>query len=77
MGWMVGVDYSVEGWKRVVVEATGAEGVHVVFDTVGPGRGGSRRVRHGERLFVVGFAGRDGVIEKIAMYASRRGWFGT
>jgi len=67
VGADVVVDYSVEGWEKAVLEASGGEGVDVVFGTVGLVGESLRCLRHGGRVLVVGFAGSDGVIEKVAM----------
>ena len=61
------VDYSVEGWEKAVVVASGGEGVDVVFDTVGLVGKSLRCLKHGGRVLVVGFAGSYGGVEKVAM----------
>ncbi|KAI9815985.1 MAG: hypothetical protein M1827_001977 [Pycnora praestabilis] len=63
----VAVDYSVEGWERKVLDATGGEGVNVVFDPVGLVEKSLRCLKFGGRLLVVGFAGTEKRIEKVAM----------
>ncbi|KAI9876383.1 MAG: hypothetical protein M1830_006642 [Pleopsidium flavum] len=61
------VDYSVDGWEKIVVGATKGEGVDVVFDSVGLVGKSLRCLKHGGRVLVVGFAGSEGGIEKVAM----------
>lgn len=59
------VDYREEGWEERVREAAGGEGVHVVFDGIGAVESGVKCLRYRGRLVVVGFAARDGDVEKI------------
>lgn len=60
------VDYSVAGWEGKVLEATGGLGVDVTFDSVGMVEQSIRCSNYGARILVVGFAGREGNLEKIA-----------
>jgi len=61
------VDYSVDGWEKVVVEASGGEGVDLAFDSVGLVGKSVRCLKYGGRVLVVGFAGSEGGVEKIAV----------
>lgn len=60
-------DYSREDWWDRVMEATGGQGVDVVFDPVGLIERSLKCTAHRGRMLVVGFAGLDGQMEKIAM----------
>lgn len=67
LGAEVVVDYSVPGWEQQVLAATpGGEGVDLTFDPVGLVEPSIRCSRYGGRIVVVGFAGREGDLEKIA-----------
>ncbi|TVY68837.1 Quinone oxidoreductase-like protein, partial [Lachnellula suecica] len=62
------VDYEGHGeWWKEVLQLTGGRGVDVVYDTVGLVEVSLKCLRHGGRVLVVGFAGREGNLEKIAM----------
>ncbi len=61
------VDYSGEGWEKMVVEMAGGEGVDVVYDTVGLVLGSIRCVKFGGKIVIAGFAGREGKIEQLPM----------
>ncbi|KFY79337.1 hypothetical protein V499_01671 [Pseudogymnoascus sp. VKM F-103] len=61
------VNYSDEGWEKRVLEATNGEGVDVVYDPVGLVDQSLRCLKHGGRILLIGFAGREGNMEKIAM----------
>lgn len=61
------VDYSVDGWEKEVVRLAGGEGVDVVYDTVGLVLSSIRCVKFGGSIVIAGFAGREGVMEKVAM----------
>lgn len=64
------VSYGREGWEKEVLEIAkreGKEGVDVVYDTVGLVLSSIRCVRFGGTVVIAGFAGRKGVMEKVAM----------
>lgn len=60
-------DYSHDDWWKQVLEATDGQGVNVVFDPVGLVDLSLKCIAHRGRVLVVGFAGREGQMEKIAM----------
>lgn len=60
-------DYSQDDWYERVLEATGGKGVNLVYDPVGLVNLSLKCIAHGGRILVVGFAGREGNIESIAM----------
>lgn len=60
-------DYSESNWWRRVLDATGGRGVDVVFDPVGLVDLSLKCIAHRGRVLVVGFAGLNGQMEKIAM----------
>lgn len=60
-------DYTEDDWWKRVLEATNGKGVNVVFDPVGLIDLSLKCIAHRGRLLVVGFAGREGQMEKIAM----------
>lgn len=60
-------DYSREAWWDRVMDVTGGQGVDVVFDPVGLIDRSLKCTAHRGRMLVVGFAGLDGQMEKIAM----------
>lgn len=59
------VDYSIEGWEQKVLDATGGNGVDVVFDVVGLVEKSIKVCRYGGRIIIMGFAGREGNLESI------------
>ncbi|KAL3418530.1 zeta-crystallin [Phlyctema vagabunda] len=62
------VNYNVnEDWWRLVLELTDGHGVEVVYDSVGLVDQSLKCLQHKGRVIVVGFAGSEGDIEKIAM----------
>ncbi|KFY33576.1 hypothetical protein V494_07495 [Pseudogymnoascus sp. VKM F-4513 (FW-928)] len=61
------VNYSDEKWEKRVLEATNGVGVDVVYDPVGLVDQSLRCLKHGGRILLIGFAGREGNMEKIAM----------
>lgn len=60
-----------EGWEKQVQRLTGGRGVDVVIDNVGLVGRSLRCLRsrdsHGGKIVLVGFAGRQGVMEQVAM----------
>ncbi|CAM1508546.1 Fc.00g053940.m01.CDS01 [Cosmosporella sp. VM-42] len=60
-------DYSRNDWWARVLEATDGRGVDIVFDPVGLIDLSLKCIAHRGRLLIVGFAGRDGQMERIAM----------
>ncbi|KAF5010133.1 hypothetical protein FDECE_3679 [Fusarium decemcellulare] len=60
-------DYTQDAWWDRVLEATEGRGVDVVFDPVGLIDRSLKCIADRARLLVVGFAGRNGEMEKIAM----------
>ena len=60
------IEYNEEGWEGKVLEATGGNGVDVTFDSVGLVEKSLRCTKYGGRIVVVGFAGREGRMEKVA-----------
>lgn len=61
------VNYSDENWEKRVLDATKGAGVDVVYDPVGLVDQSLRCLTHGGRILLIGFAGREGNMEKIAM----------
>ncbi|CZT44557.1 related to quinone reductase [Rhynchosporium secalis] len=61
------VDYSDEGWVEEVLRLSEGKGVHVVFDPVGLVGQSLNCLRQRGRILVVGFAGREGDLESVAM----------
>ncbi len=60
------VDYHDEKWEEKVKALTDdGEGVHVVYDGIGAVESGLKCLRYRGRLVIVGFAARDGDIERI------------
>lgn len=62
----VGAVVNRKGWETEVKELAG-DGVHAVIDNVGVVESSLRCLRFGGRIVLVGFAGRNGVMEEIAM----------
>ena len=60
-------DYTKQDWWKRVLDATHGKGVDVVFDPVGLVDLSLKCVAHRGRILIVGFAGREGQMEKIAM----------
>ena len=56
-----------EGWEKKVLGITGEKGVDVVFDSVGTVESSIRCLAHFGRVILIGFAGRGGEMEKVAM----------
>jgi len=61
------VNYSNEGWVKEVLDITGGKGVDVVYDPVGLVGLSLKCLAHFGRILLIGFAGREGNMEKIAM----------
>jgi len=61
------VNYSVPNWESQILEATNGKGVDLTFDPVGLVEESIRCSRYGGRIVIVGFAGREGNLEKIAV----------
>lgn len=61
------VSYDVEGWEKEVMKMTGGRGVDLVYDTVGLVQKSISCCRFQGRVVIAGFAGRGGVMEKLAM----------
>lgn len=60
-------NYAEENWHKRVLDATDGKGVDVVYDPVGLVDLSLKCIAHRGRVLVVGFAGREGNLEKIAM----------
>jgi NADPH:quinone reductase len=72
VAWKYGADECVnyiisEDWWKEVLVLTDEVGVDLVFDSVGLVDKSLKCLKHKGRLLVVGFAGTEGMIEKIAM----------
>ena len=61
------IDYTQDKWWEHVLSETDGKGVDVVFDPVGLVDRSLKCIAHRGRVVVVGFAGTEGQIEKIAM----------
>lgn len=61
------VNYAEDNWEKQVLDATNGMGVDVVYDPVGLVDQSLRCLKHGGRILLIGFAGREGNMEKIAM----------
>jgi NADPH2:quinone reductase len=61
------VNYDEGEWWKTVLELTRGEGVDIVYDSVGLVDKSLKCLKHKGRVLVVGFAGTEGNIEKIAM----------
>lgn len=60
------INYTEPHWERAVLDATDGRGVDLVMDSVGLVEKSIRCSSYGARIVVVGFAGREGDLEKIA-----------
>ena len=60
-------DYTKDNWWKRVLEFTDNKGVNVVFDPVGMVDLSLKCIAHRGRILIVGFVGREGQMEKIAM----------
>lgn len=56
-----------DGWEKTVIGVTGGQGVDVVYDSVGVVESSIRCLAHFGRVILIGFAGRGGKMEKVAM----------
>jgi NADPH:quinone reductase-like Zn-dependent oxidoreductase len=66
LGADVVVDYRHDGWEERVRQATpGALGVDVVYDAIGAVESGIKCLKYRGRLVIVGFAAREGKMEKV------------
>ena len=61
------IDYTQNQWWEKVLSENNGKGVDVVFDPVGLVDRSLKCIAHRGRVVVVGFAGTEGQIEKIAM----------
>lgn len=64
------INYSQSGWESEILHRTGGKthgGVDVVFDSVGLVEESIRCAKYQGRIIVVGFTGRDGNLEKLAV----------
>jgi NADPH2:quinone reductase len=61
------VSYDSEEWWKTVLEMTKGDGADVVYDTVGLVDKSLKCLKHKGRVLIVGFAGTEGNIERIAM----------
>lgn len=61
------ISYDGGDWWKTVLELTKGEGMDVIYDSVGLVDKSLKCLKHGGRVLVVGFAGTEGEIEKIAM----------
>lgn len=61
------VNYSDENWEKKVLQLSNGQGVDVVYDSVGLVDKSLKCLQHGGRILLIGFAGREGNMEKIAM----------
>jgi NADPH2:quinone reductase len=61
------VSYEDDEWWKTVLELTKGQGVDVVYDSVGLVDKSLKCLKHRGRVLVVGFAGTEGEIERIAM----------
>lgn len=61
------VSYDSEEWWKTVLVMTKGDGVDVVYDTVGLVDKSLKCLKHKGRVLIVGFAGTEGNIERIAM----------
>ena len=61
------IEYREREWWKAVLELTGGEGVDVGYDSVGLVEKSLKCLKHKGRVLVIGFAGTEGDIERIAM----------
>lgn len=60
-------DYTKDDWWKRVLESTAGRGVDVVYDPVGLVDLSIKCIAHRGTILVVGFVGREGDMEKVAM----------
>jgi NADPH2:quinone reductase len=61
------VNYTSEEWWKEILDLTNGKGVDVVYDSVGLVDKSLKCIKHMGRMLIIGFAGREGDIEQIAM----------
>lgn len=62
------VNYSEDQeWWKTILDLTNGKGVDLIFDSVGLVDLSLKCLSHGGRILIIGFAGREGNLEKIAM----------
>jgi NADPH2:quinone reductase len=61
------VNYTNSEWWEDVMELTNGDGVDVVYDPVGLVDKSLKCLKHKGRILIIGFAGIEGNLEKIAM----------
>lgn len=61
------IDYTLDNWPQEVLRLTGGKGVDVVYDPVGLVDKSVKCLAHFGRILLIGFAGREGDMEKVAM----------
>lgn len=67
LGAKLCVNYSDDNWWERVLQETNGQGVDLIFDPVGLVDRSLKCLAHRGRVLVVGFAGRKGEMEKVAM----------
>jgi NADPH2:quinone reductase len=60
------IDYNNSEWFKHVLDITHGHGVDIIFDPVGLVDKSLKCLRHKGRILIVGFAGSEGKLEKIA-----------
>ncbi|KAK7540816.1 uncharacterized protein J3D65DRAFT_644664 [Phyllosticta citribraziliensis] len=61
------VNYRHDKWQEKVLELTGGSGVDVIFDPIGAVEDGLKCLKYGGKILVIGFAAREGIMEKVSM----------
>jgi NADPH2:quinone reductase len=61
------VRYDVDDWEQQVLDLTGGLGVDVVYDSLGLVEKSIRCLKFAGRIIIIGFAGLEGKMEKVAM----------
>ncbi len=61
------VDYTTPTWQKEILDITKGKGVDVVYDPVGLVEDSVKVLAHFGRVLLIGFAGREGHMEKVAM----------
>jgi NADPH:quinone reductase-like Zn-dependent oxidoreductase len=67
LGAMAVVRYDKDDWEKEVMKITNGIGVDSVYDTVGLVLKSIRCLKFGGNIVIAGFAGREGVMETLAM----------